>query len=157
MQNITTQQEQSPGNLAPEFATEINPKRLNGYAAIDSYQQYMQKKGLKPSTIEDRTDCLKTINRRADILNPDLTKKLIIESKWSDNTKAKRVDDLSGFYKFKGLHWDPPRYRKFWKPPFLPTEAEIEQLIAALVNLSICGARAAALLRLIHDTGARLG
>jgi integrase len=159
VQNITTQQELSRGTPQPasEFATEIDPKRLNDYAAIDAYKEYMRKKGLKPSTIEDRTDCLESVARQTEILDPDRTKTFVVESKWSDSTKAKRVDDLSGFYKFKGLRWDPPRYRKSWKPPFLPTNAEVEQLITALISLSIYGIKAATLLRLIFDTGARLG
>jgi len=159
MTNLTVQQEtrrrETPSKT--EFRTEIDPKLLNRYAHIDHYQTYLKKQGLKQSTINGSISVLKAIAKQEDILNPDLVKALVIESEWSDNTKAKRVDDLSGFYKFKGIRWDPPKYRKRWKPPFLPTEAESEQFIAALITLSIYSIKTAALLRLIYDTGVRFG
>ncbi len=50
-----------------------------------------------------------------------------------------------------GGKWDPPRYKRIEKIPFIPTELEIDQLIAA------CGEKSAALLQTLKETGMRIG
>jgi integrase len=50
-----------------------------------------------------------------------------------------------------GGQWEPPRYRKVRKLPFIPAETEIDQLIAG------CGPRIATLLQLLKESGIRIG
>jgi len=58
---------------------------------------------------------------------------------------------LAKFYKFLGIHFDKPRYNRIDKLPFIPTEGEIDALIAGL------GKKSATFLQLIKETGARPG
>jgi len=53
------------------------------------------------------------------------------------------------FAKTFNLSWDPPKTRVQQKLPFIPTEAEIDQLIAG------CGKKTATFLQVLKDTGAR--
>jgi len=50
-----------------------------------------------------------------------------------------------------GGKWEPPRYKRVRKLPFIPTDAEIDQLIAE------CGPKTATLLQLLKETGMRIG
>jgi integrase len=50
-----------------------------------------------------------------------------------------------------GGKWDQPKYHRIEKIPFIPTEQEIDQLIAA------CGEKTAALLQSLKETGMRVG
>jgi integrase len=64
------------------------------------------------------------------------------------------VEEKTGsglFAKLHGLTWEPPIYKPNYEMPFIPTEAEIDQLIAA------CGKKLSALLQLIKETGVRIG
>ena len=47
--------------------------------------------------------------------------------------------------------WNPPRYRRIEKIPFIPTEQEIDQLIAS------CGEKTSSLLQALKETGMRIG
>jgi integrase/recombinase XerD len=70
----------------------------------------------------------------------------------SENTKFLYSCAYTRFLEFLGKTWRPPKYDYVEKmPEFLPTEIELDQLIAG------CGKRTAALLQLIKETGMRLG
>lgn len=55
------------------------------------------------------------------------------------------------FLKFLGLSWEPPRYKPAEKVPFIPTEADIDQLIAG------CGRKLSTFLQFLKETGVRCG
>ena len=48
-----------------------------------------------------------------------------------------------------GLEWNPPNYKRIRKLPFIPMEAELDQLIAG------CGRKTATFLQLLKETGVR--
>jgi len=50
-----------------------------------------------------------------------------------------------------GLHWNPPKYKRIHKHPTIPTETELDQLIAG------SGQRTATFLQILKETGARCG
>jgi len=51
----------------------------------------------------------------------------------------------------QGLTWDKPRYKPVEKLPFIPTEREIDDLIAG------CSKQISTFLQLLKEAGARLG
>lgn len=53
--------------------------------------------------------------------------------------------------KTEGKKWDPPSYHVTRKIPFIPSEKELDQLIAA------CGRKTATFLQLLKEIGARRG
>jgi integrase len=61
------------------------------------------------------------------------------------------VECYSNYLIFKGGIWDPPKYRRVGKLPFIPTEGELDQLIAG------CGRKTGTFLQLLKETGARCG
>ncbi len=70
----------------------------------------------------------------------------------TENTKFLYSCAYTRFLSFLGKTWKPPKYDFVEKlPEFLPTEIELDQLIAG------CGKRTSALLQLMKETGMRLG
>lgn len=133
---------QTPGEISKERQTEL----------LFNFAWWMKKQGYAESTIEGRVKILRILAKRgADLLNPESVKEAIAEQEWSMGRKANAVDAYSCLLLMLGETWDPPIYKKVDRLPFIPTETEIDQLIAG------CGKKTAALLQLLKETGMRIG
>ncbi|MEM5853682.1 MAG: tyrosine-type recombinase/integrase [Candidatus Aenigmatarchaeota archaeon] len=109
-----------------------------------------KKRGLCEATIKQRIYKLKRLVRRgANLLNPESVSAVLASSDLSAEYKKAFIVAYKSFAKTFGLAWEPPRVRAERKVPFIPTEAEIDTLIAG------CGKRTAAFLQVLKDTGAR--
>ena len=111
----------------------------------------MQKQGYRYSTIQSCIKSLKPIARRTKLLDPEAVKGYLAGASISENRKDKLTQDLARFYKYKGIPFEKPRYRRIEKLPFIPTETEVDQLISGL------GAKTACFLQLLKETGMRAG
>ena len=69
----------------------------------------------------------------------------------SAGRKENAVDAYTTFLQMPGMIWNPPRYRRVPKLPFIPLEKEIDDLIAG------CSRKVAAFLQLLKETGMRAG
>ena len=88
----------------------------------------------------------------ADLTNPESVKETIAKQKvWSETTKALAVAIYGKFAEFNHISWKPPSYRLRQKVPFIPLESELDSLIAS------CGKKLSVLLRLLKETGVRVG
>ncbi|MGF3572996.1 MAG: tyrosine-type recombinase/integrase [Candidatus Bathyarchaeia archaeon] len=125
---------------------------LDTEAKLLEYAWWMKKQGYAESTILDRCRILKTLTRRgANLLDSESVKAVIARQSWSEGRKEFAVDAYTSFLSMMGLTWQPPRYRRIEKLPWVPTEAEIDQLIAG------CSHKIGAFLQLIKETGMRPG
>lgn len=119
---------------------------------IIEYVWYMKKQGYAEATIQGRSKLLQILAKRgADLLNPESIKETIAKQSWSTGRKNNAVDAYSCFLRLFNGKWDPPNYKRVRKLPFIPTEVEIDQLIAA------CSTRTSTLLQLLKETGIRIG
>jgi integrase len=66
-------------------------------------------------------------------------------------TKETAVETYSLFLKMQGLTWSPPKYKAVKKLPFIPTEDELNSLIAG------CNRKTSVFLQLLKETGMRCG
>jgi integrase len=142
-------------NLAAEPQT-IGVLRRNDPATIKGkiveYEFYLLKQGYAKSTIEGRIKVMKRlIKLQADLADPESIKEVITKQTWSNGRKEYVVEAYSSFLTFIGGKWDPPKYSRIEKIPFIPMEQEIDQLIAG------CGEKTAALLQALKETGMRIG
>jgi len=113
---------------------------------------WMKKQGYAESTILDRCRILKTLVKRgANLFDPESVKEVIAQQEWSEGRKEFAVDAYTSFLSMIGGAWKPPRYRRVQKLPFIPTETEIDQLIAG------CSFRNGTFLQLLKETGMRPG
>ncbi|MEM2687598.1 MAG: tyrosine-type recombinase/integrase, partial [Thermoproteota archaeon] len=112
----------------------------------------MKKQGYSNQSITTYTKILRILVKRGANLNdPESVKEAIANQSWVGKRKATAVNAYSCLLMMTGGKWDPPFYKEVRKLPFIPTEQEIDQLIAG------CGPKTAAFLQLLKETGMRAG
>ena len=88
--------------------------------------------GYRESTIIGRSKLLKILVKRgANLFDPESIKLTIARQTWSEGRKDLAVEAYSCFLRMTGGKWTRPRYYRIQKLPFIPTEREIDELIAA--------------------------
>jgi integrase len=117
------------------------------------YSWWLKKEGYAETTITTRAKLLRILAKRgADLHNPESIKETIArQEKWCNKRKLNAADAYTSFLKMTGGTWTPPRYQVEEKLPFIPTEAELDALIAG------CGPKTSTFLRLLKETGMRAG
>ena len=117
---------------------------------IVEFLWYLKKQGYAKTTIQTRMNLVKSlVSFGADILDPESVKKVLAEQPWKSNSKFQAVIAYDNFAEMAGIRWNPPNYRRVKSIPFVPTETEINQLIAGV------GAKLATFLQLVKETGVR--
>jgi integrase len=129
--------------------SELNQPRLN--EEIINFAWHLKKLGRTEQTIKGKVHTIKQLSKQCNINNTEEVKTIIATSKWCNATKNKIIDNYTTYLEFKNLKWIPPHYEGQSKLPFIPTEQEIDQLIAS------CGFRMSALLQTLKETGVRIG
>jgi integrase len=134
-------------------ATETNQSQTADIKGkLVEFAWWLKKQGYKDSTITSKVKLLRILAKRgADLLNPESVKEVIAQQEWSEGRKENAVDAYTSFLVFVGGKWDPPKYKRVDKLPFIPTEQELDALIAG------CGKKMAAFLQLLKETGIRAG
>jgi integrase len=111
----------------------------------------MEREGYRPATTRCAVEALRSLSRRVDLFDIDTVKTYLGKAKVSEGRKERVSNDLVRFYRFKGIPFEKPRYRKIEKLPFIPMEFEVEQLISAM------GQKTGTFLQLLRETGIRCG
>jgi integrase len=92
------------------------------------------------------------MKRGANLLDPESVKDAIAREKaWSPNRKRNVINAYHVFIKTIGLAWEKPKCTVTRGIPFIPTEAEIDALIAG------CSTRVATFLQVLKETAMRSG
>jgi len=147
-------------NLATAAETKTVAGELNHAETEIKVASYVEKllaqlenDGRKPSTVKNYRKALKRLVREgADLLDPENTKEVLAKSPINPHTKKSNVVPILNYwFDFMGIQWKPPRYSYESEIPYMPTEQEIDILVAG------CGKKAATYLQLLKDTGARCG
>jgi len=119
---------------------------------IIEFAWWLKKKGRSQATIENYTTMLRLlIKAGADLFEPETVKDTLARLKKKNGWKYLAVAAYTAFLKMHGGKWEPPTYKPTRKLPFIPTEREIDDLIAC------CGKKTAAFLQLLKETGMRAG
>jgi len=140
----TRKQERAAG------ATKTDRATIKG--KIIEFAWWMKKEGYAETTIITRSKLLTILAKRgADLNDPESVKKVIAEQNWCAKRKINAADAYSAFLRMMGKQWNPPRYTYARKLPFIPTEEEIDALIAGT------GPKTSTFLQLLKETGARAG
>lgn len=130
---------------------ENTPQETEG--KIIEYCFHLQKQSYSPETIRLNRTALKVlVERGAELLNPESVKEVIAEQKaWSEARKRNVINAYGQFLKFNSVQWEKPKCRITRPFPFIPTEQEIDVLIAG------CGKKTATFLQLLKETAMRSG
>jgi integrase len=140
-------QNHETGGISTKLKTQYYKGRIIEHAF------WMKKEGYAENTITRRIRLLTTLAKRgANLLDPESVKVTIAkQQKWSLKTKELAVEAYSCFLKMVGGIWKPPKYKAPKTLPFIPTEKELDQLIAGVNK------KTAVFLQLLKETGARSG
>ena len=142
-------------NLAAEQKTNQVPRRNDpeSRGKIIEHGFWMQKEGYAESTISRRIRLLGTlVNKGANLKDPDSVKETIAKQQnWTTKTKQIAVETYDCLIKSQGLSWKKPIYQAVKKLPFIPTEEELNNLIAS------CNRKTSTFLQLLKETGMRCG
>ena len=116
------------------------------------YLWYLKKEGRRPNTILAHHKVLTRLFKHgANLLNPESVKEIIANENVSDSSKLHYVATYTVFTAWLGLSWKPPKYKPCRKLPFIPTETELDQLIAG------CRGKLAVFLQVLKETMIRSG
>jgi integrase/recombinase XerD len=118
---------------------------------LASFGMWLLKNGRKMETVRDYTFKLKFLMKNANLMDPEEVKEFLARSSLAEGSKNAYATVYSAFLKFVGGSWEKPKYKPIEKMPFIPTEEELDTLIAG------SGKRMVALLQLLKETGARIG
>jgi integrase len=117
---------------------------------LNDFTAYMRRNGLAEATIASRIQALKQLARMTNLIEPEQVKETIIAQKWKSLSKRRYLETYASLLKYLGLKWTKPHLKIETRIPFIPTETELDQLIAS------CGKRTATLLQTLKETGARI-
>jgi integrase/recombinase XerD len=116
---------------------------------VQDYTRHLKANGKAEETINRAKRALTQLSRQCKITNPYEVKEAIANFKWKNSTKQTVADHFTGFFKYIGKAWERPRYTQEKTLPLIPTETEIDQLIAS------SNKRYATYLQILKETGIR--
>ena len=127
--------------------------KLDAKGKIVEYIWWLKKQGYAETTIKIYTNAIQVLKKRgANIFDSESVKETISKQKWGQERKNIVINAYTSFLKLSGDSWNPPIYRKPTRQiPFIPTESELDQLIAA------CGRKTGFFLQLLKETAMRCG
>jgi integrase len=108
--------------------------------------------GSAEQTIQNVIAKLTKISQLCDINEPEAVKETLATIKWKNSTKRTFTAIYNGYVKYIGKKWQKPKYKPEERIPFIPTEQEIDQLIASAPKL-----KTASLLQFLKETASRIG
>ena len=89
------------------------------------------------------------LRHKVDIDDPDKVQRFLNTVAWTNGTKNIVVDSYNDYLQMKGIPLKLKQYRREDPLPFIPSEQELDQLIAA------CTRKVGVFLQLLKDTGMR--
>lgn len=134
-------------------AGEIEQKKQEINGKLLQFAITLKNKGKSQSTIDTYVGALNTLLAKgANILEPSSVEATIAKQEtWSIRGKKNYVDWYARFAKYLHLDWEKPIYKAPDKIPFIPNEAEIDQLIAGSPR------KTSIALQIAKETAARIG
>jgi len=142
-------------NLAKSEARHEKPMRegtADVKGKIVEFMWKMQKSGRRLSTVKNYSRVLNALlNSGVNLLDVEEVKAYLARAEIKLSSKKQYTDTLKVFYKTLGIQWQPPEYKGEPEIPFIPTEKELDQFVAAV------GKKLGTFLQLLKETGARPG
>jgi integrase len=135
-----------------ETKTCVGEESQTAKGQILQFALHCKNNGLTEETVRVWYNRLKIIGENTDLNEPEKVKKYIAEASFAQGTKYNMVVVYNAYLQFIGKTWKKPKYHLEQKlPEFIPTEQEIDALIAG------CGKKTATILQTIKETGMRIG
>jgi integrase/ribosomal protein L37AE/L43A len=139
-----------PLKEGPAGATTLYDADLKG--KIVQYLCYMERQGYAEATAQTYFKILQMLAKNgANLSEPESVKEAIAKQNCGKGRKWNLVKAYTLFLKMQGLTWEKPKYYPVEKIPPIPTETQIDELIAGSCR------QIALFLQILKETGARRG
>ena len=104
--------------------------------SIIDFLWHLKKQGYSDSTIKTRIKILKLMNKQGVNLHDSEAVKLFIAKRdtWSNGHRQIAVTAYDGFAEMLSINWQPPFYDNNKTLPFVPTEKEVDALVAGVAK-----------------------
>ncbi|MEM3880868.1 MAG: tyrosine-type recombinase/integrase [Candidatus Bathyarchaeia archaeon] len=133
-------------------AGERETKQQDAKGKILQFALYLKLQNCSEHTIKGWSQKLRRLADNADLEDPESVKRFLASLDIAESSKHAFCVAYTAFLKWQGKSWTLPKYKGTQKiPEFIPTEQEIDALIAG------CGKKTAAILQVIKETGMRIG
>ena len=129
------------------------PSKSSIDAKVFETAWWMKKQGYSDATIRLFVSALRTLKARgADLNDPESVKEVIARQEWSQARRINVIKCYDLYARRNGISWERPKLgRPTRKIPFIPTEAELDTLIAGSPR------KLSAFLQLLKETAMRAG
>ena len=125
---------------------------LKASPQIEKFLIQLKNDGRKDGTILNyRKSFKRLLQDGANLFDPESTKATLAKLTIKENTKKTVTGILGSWFNYNEINWRVPKYSGEHEVPYIPTETEIDLLIAAL------GQKQACFCQLLKETGARCG
>lgn len=122
------------------------------HVSLQQFMLYLKIQGCSEHTVKGWGQKLNRLARSADLESPESVKKYLVYLDIAESSKHAFCTCYGAFLKWQGRTWTVPKYKGTQKiPEFIPTEKEIDALIAG------CGKKTATILQTLKETGMRIG
>jgi|SRR6267143_3470135 len=140
---------------SPPEAPAIHPgpsAHSPNHQSIVDFGFFLQKQGYAEQSILRAVKVLRRLSKFCNLDSPEDAKSAMTRlSTWSLASKELCCNWLDSYYRHKGISWSKPRYVRVRKTQLLPTDSEIDQLIAG------CTKDVGAFTQFVRETGCRRG
>jgi integrase len=134
------------GSLASSPETRLPTPNLT----VNRFLHELELKGRAKETIAGMTSAFRHLLKVIpDLDNPYEAREYLARVNIKNSSKKKLVWYLNDYYKFIGKQWEMPKYTAESRLPYIPTEQELDILIAS------AGRKYQAFLEIIKETGMR--
>jgi len=132
-------------------ATEQTAQQADVKGRILNFLLHLKRQGYSEETLKLYNRVLHIFCGKTNLLDCETVKDYLAKMAVSETTKHNYACALQAFYEFNKIVWEPPKYKPQKKIPFIPTEQELDLLIANTSKM------VSAVLQLLKETGARIG
>jgi integrase len=137
---------------ALETKTSAGEEKQTTKGKILQFAFHLKLQGCSEHTVKGWSQKLNRLARGADLMNPESVKKYLASLDIAESSKHAFCVAYGAFLKWQDRKWTAPKYKGTQKiPEFIPTEKEIDALIAG------CGKKTATILQALKETGMRIG
>ena len=91
---------------------------------------HMKTQGYAKGTIKSTSKILKAISKRVNLDNPEMVKAYIADIPGKSGYKWIMTKSYGRYVKFYGLSWEEPKYKRVNELPYIPTEKQVDAIIA---------------------------
>jgi integrase len=150
MKNLTHTQEiktcAENGNQSP------TENEIKAWLQIEKFLIQLKNDGRKDATILNyRKSFKRLLQDGANLFDPENTKAALAKLSIRESTKKTVVGILGSWFNYNEINWRPPKYSDEHEIPYIPSEVQLDLLIAAL------GQKTACFCQILKETGARCG